>query len=203
MYKIYINKSCILLNNKNIDKNEFNEIICLKDINIEKMLKNLRKKEKKIFLFDKNIEKLYDSFASNFTEIESGGGLVSNENSEFLLIFRDEKWDLPKGKKESGELIETTAIREVAEECNLEVDKLQITDYLDSTFHIYWQDDKTYLKRTYWYRMKYIGSSKPEPQMEEGITKVEWLNQSKLDKVYKNSYPSIIDLLIKNLKEVL
>ena len=33
------------------------------------------------------------------------------------------------------------------------------------------------------------------PQTEEGITKIKWIKEDKLDKVYANTYPSIIDVL--------
>ena len=42
-----------------------------------------------------------------------------DENKEFLLIFRDEMWDLPKGKQEPDEEISKTALREVEEECGI------------------------------------------------------------------------------------
>ena len=94
MYKIYVNKSYILLNNKKINEIKFDKVIYLEDLNIEKLVGFLKKEEKKVLLFDENIEKLYKHFAFNFTEIESGGGIVSNENNEFLLIFRNGKWEL-------------------------------------------------------------------------------------------------------------
>jgi 8-oxo-dGTP pyrophosphatase MutT (NUDIX family) len=43
-----------------------------------------------------------------------------------LFIFRNKKWDLPKGGKEKGEEIEDTAMREVEEETG--VDKLKIKE---------------------------------------------------------------------------
>ena len=38
--------------------------------------------------------------------IIAGGGIVTNELGELLMIFRRGKWDLPKGKLDKGESIE-------------------------------------------------------------------------------------------------
>jgi len=59
--------------------------------------------------------------------IKAGGGIVTNELGELLMIFRRGKWDLPKGKLDAGETIEECALREVNEETgvqNLELGKL-------------------------------------------------------------------------------
>jgi len=39
--------------------------------------------------------------------------------NEILFIFRNGKWDLPKGKAEAKETINQTAIREVEEETGI------------------------------------------------------------------------------------
>jgi 8-oxo-dGTP pyrophosphatase MutT (NUDIX family) len=49
---------------------------------------------------------------------------VYNKKGEVLFIFRNGKWDLPKGGIEKGEEIEDTAMREVEEETG--VGKLRI-----------------------------------------------------------------------------
>ena len=49
----------------------------------------------------------------------AGGGLVQNEKGELLMIFRRDKWDLPKGKLDPGESIEQCSLREVKEETGL------------------------------------------------------------------------------------
>ena len=66
--------------------------------------------------------------------IEAAGGLVFNkENGEILMIFRNGKWDLPKGKLEEGENKKQCAIREVEEECSIV--GLDITEKLIETYH--------------------------------------------------------------------
>jgi NAD+ diphosphatase len=52
---------------------------------------------------------------------KAGGGLVYNKNGEILFIFRNGKWDLPKGGKEKREKMKLTAMREVEEETGVQV----------------------------------------------------------------------------------
>ena len=63
-----------------------------------------------------------------FTLVEAAGGLVQNSKGEYLIIYRFNHWDLPKGKCENNETLEETAIREVEEECNL--NNLSLVDYI-------------------------------------------------------------------------
>lgn len=43
--------------------------------------------------------------------------------------------------------------------------------------------------------MSYKGNSTPKPQLEEDITKAEWVPMSKIDKITQNTYPSIKEVL--------
>ena len=110
-----------------------------------------------------------------------------------LFIFRNGKWDLPKGKVEKGEKVDEAAIREVEEECG--VSNVEILNTLPSTYHIYPYKGKNVLKRTYWYSMTCNDSSKLIPQVEEGITEVKWISISALEPVKNNTFPSILYLL--------
>ena len=75
----------------------------------------------------------WESFCAGYKLIEAAGGLVYNDKNQILMIFRNGKWDLPKGKLEVGENIEQCAIREVEEECG--VSGLTITQQLQKTYH--------------------------------------------------------------------
>ncbi|MFB6319317.1 NUDIX hydrolase [Saccharicrinis sp. FJH54] len=137
-------------------------------------------------------EKLLELIKPCFRYIDAAGGIVYNKKGEILFIFRRGKWDLPKGKKNKGEQIEDTAVREVKEECGL--NDCVITDFITATYHTYHIKQKTVLKKTYWYKMK-TGDLRIKPQTEEGITKTEWLNRSDLDKVWHNTYQSVKDVI--------
>ncbi len=45
--------------------------------------------------------------------------------------------------------------------------------------------------------MKYKGKEKLKPQIEEGITDVRWLNKREINMVTDNTFPSIMDVLLK------
>ena len=128
------------------------------------------------------------SVKSLFYTLKAAGGLVTKDD-EYLLIYRLGKWDLPKGKAEKGEDDETTAIREVEEECSVSV---KIQHLITTTWHYYPQRGKQMLKKTYWYAMKCLDDSKIQPQTIEDIEKVEWLNQSQLKPALNNTYNSIL-----------
>ncbi len=146
-----------------------------------------------VYYYHENEKLLLTSFSAAFKVIEAAGGLVKNKNGEYLFIFRNGKWDLPKGKIEKGEGIKTAAIREVEEECS--VGKLKIVKELESTYHTYHQDEKAILKRTYWFEMLCEDESALIPQEEEGITEVKWLSKDQLSQVYENTFESIKEVL--------
>ena len=125
--------------------------------------------------------------------IEAAGGLVFNKDGDILMIFRNGKWDLPKGKLEIGESVEECAIREVEEECGIY--GLDITEKLLETYHTYNLSGKEILKRTYWYKMRTDFDGELVPQIEEGITKVSWVEKGKISEKLKKSYGNISDVL--------
>jgi len=148
-----------------------------------------------VYFINPNAKLLTELFLSMFTIIDAAGGLVRNENGLWLFIYRNGKWDLPKGKIEKGEKIKTAAIREVEEECG--ISKLKIVKELPSTYHIYSLEEKTVLKRTYWFEMTCADASPLVPQTEEGITDVKWFNLEEVQQALKNTYGSIKEV-VKN-----
>ncbi len=154
-----------------------------------------QKNLKEIYFFDENLQLLFNNFSAMFRVIEAAGGLVKNKKGEGLFIFRNGKWDLPKGKIEKGEGIKTAAIREVEEECG--INELSITKELSPTYHTYLMEEKNILKKTYWFEMFSDDTSPLIPQTEEGITKVKWIALNDLQQVFDNTYESVVEV-IKN-----
>ena len=138
-------------------------------------------------------ENIWRVFCSMFVYIEAAGGVVWNSQKELLMIFRNQYWDLPKGKIEKGETPEQSALREVEEECG--VGKLEILHPLPNVHHLYVQKGKEFLKRTYWFEMNCKDTSAPSPQQEEGITEVRWMSKNEAKKVADKIYPSLRELL--------
>ena len=146
-----------------------------------------------IYFFNENEGQLFDHFAAMFRIIEAAGGLVKNTKGEWLFIFRNGKWDLPKGKIEKGERIKMAAVREVEEECGIK--KLTILKELPITYHTYFMEEKAILKRTYWFQMDCSDTSVLIPQTEEGITDVKWLSTTNLQQVYDNTFESVKEVM--------
>jgi 8-oxo-dGTP pyrophosphatase MutT (NUDIX family) len=134
----------------------------------------------------------WEKFCSNYTLIKAAGGVVYNQQKELLMIFRNEKWDLPKGKLEPEESIQECAIREVHEECG--VSNLQIVSKLKDTYHTYELSGKNVLKCTCWFRMTTNFEGGLSPQIKEGITKVEWVKQDEIAERLKNAYANLVEL---------
>lgn len=151
-----------------------------------------------IFLTHPDPGLFFNIFRSAFEDVPAAGGLVIS-GSNALFIFRNGKWDLPKGKIDKGEKPEHAAIREVSEECGISGHK--IAGPLLSTYHIYpspsGDSGKAWVfKKTHWYEMSYGGPLTGVPQGGEGITEVRWIKVDGLTEVFQNTYENL-KLLLK------
>ena len=109
------------------------------------------------------------------------------------MIFRNNKWDLPKGKLEQNENTKECAIREVEEECG--ISGLSFLNALQDTYHTYELNGKKILKRTYWFAMYADFKGSLVPQTEEGITEVVWVDKEQIAEKLNNSFGNIKELL--------
>ena len=193
MQKIFVGNKPIILTSKVEPETDFKNYL-IDSVDIHKILHNLKKeKYKSIRLIGDNEKLLLKKFLEFLPNVVAGGGKVLNSEGRILFIFRNGKWDLPKGKAENKETIDQTALREVEEETG--VKRLSITKPLEITYHIFKRNDKYFIKKTYWFEMfsPYTGDLKP--QKNEGITKVKWVSPKKLIKVRKNIYANIEALI--------
>lgn len=147
-----------------------------------------------LHLFGEHPEVIFQDLCNEFTLIEAAGGLVINDDNEALVIFRKGKWDLPKGKIDEGETPESAAVREVAEECSIQLPN--ITGSLGETWHTYQLNGKAILKKTYWYKMiPTHGKEQPRPQTEEDISEAKWVGKDYFDEMKKNIFPAIEEIM--------
>ncbi len=128
-------------------------------------------------------------------KIIAAGGLVTNEKDEILMIFRRGVWDLPKGKLDKGETIETCAIREVEEETGLK--NITLGKLLHITTHNYFDmwSLTNVTKETHWFAMKVNGKQKLVPQTEEDILEIKWIKKAEMSEYLKNSYKNIVETI--------
>lgn len=194
MYKVFTeNQLLIFTKENNIQKNctFFN---CSNIENIESVFSIFESDITEIqLLVDDNstIEYEVDRLFRKYKKITAAGGIVFND-SKIALIFRNEKWDLPKGHVDFGETIEAAALREVEEETGIIA---QLSAKIGCTNHTYVYDNQLVLKTTHWFEMISINDSLIQPQLEEGITAIEWFDLSDLTLFYCNTYASLAHLM--------
>ncbi|MFD1316931.1 NUDIX hydrolase [Namhaeicola litoreus] len=152
----------------------------------------------RLFFYYHDLETLFVQFKSKFTSIIAAGGLVLNSSKELLVIFRNGKWDLPKGKVEDNEEIDVASMREVQEECG--IDCIEIKHVLGKTYHLYDLNSKHYFKTTHWFLMETSQTQNLQPQLEEGITEVKWTTIDNLDVVFQNTFQNIKEVILEYLK---
>jgi len=189
MYKVFVGAKPIVLTTQVEKETNFKNYL-LNTVNIRKVIKELNNTSlEEVRLIHKNEEKLLKKFLKKLPNVVAGGGKVFNDKNEILFIYRNDKWDLPKGKVEGKETIEETSIREVTEETG--VTGLKIIKPLDTTYHVFKRSGRYKIKITYWFEMKTSFNSDLNPEENEGITKVEWLNKLQVQEALKNSYANI------------
>lgn len=129
------------------------------------------------------------------TQIIAAGGLVTNPQGQILWIFRRGFWDLPKGKLDEGETIQTCAVREVEEETGIK--NIRLHDLLKFTNHTYFDThlNQEVVKRTYWFHMTIPTEQKRIPQATEDIEKIEWHSLATAKHCLEQTYPSIIEVI--------
>ena len=122
--------------------------------------------------------------------VKAAGGIVTAPDGSMLLIERNGRWDLPKGKVEAGESLHQAALREVAEETgvgNLVADAHPLV----KTYHIYNLYGGWHLKQTAWFEMRCLAPSPLVPQQEEGITACCWATPEEWHKRLGTSYGTL------------
>jgi 8-oxo-dGTP pyrophosphatase MutT (NUDIX family) len=189
MYKVFVNNRPLFLTNT-IEKETDFQLFLLNSVDIEQLVSKIYKdKVHKAILYHPDEQEILSTLKSKIPVERAAGGLVYNPKGEMLFIFRNGKWDLPKGGIEKNEGKKEAAIREVEEETGAV--KLKISDKLQKTYHIFKRNGKFKLKITHWYKMETSSDAPLSPQLEEGIDKAVWVSPDQVPKLLENSYENI------------
>lgn len=140
--------------------------------------------------------------------VRAAGGIVTAPDGTMLLIQRNGRWDLAKGKVEPGETLLQAALREVQEETAVKVDPTHSPAPI-KTYHLFrapraWYSGpnppahRWHLKQTSWFPM--TAEKQPvNPQQEEGITGGEWVAPNEWHRRLQSSYGTLRTLSQKLL----
>jgi 8-oxo-dGTP pyrophosphatase MutT (NUDIX family) len=189
MYKVFVNDKPLFLTNEIFKETDF-QLFLLESVDFKQLIvKMFQNKIQKAYLFYPDEKEIMKVLKTKIPVNKAGGGLVYNKNGDVLFIFRNGKWDLPKGGTEKGEDIEQTSMREVEEETG--VNGLKIIKKLQKTYHIFKRNGVYKLKITHWFEMQTDFEGITEGQIDEGIDKVEWKNPTQIQEALKNSYENI------------
>lgn len=189
MYKVFVKELPLILTN-NLSEISNSKYFLLNGESILEAIDLLSKKKlSEAYIYHPNHEEILKKFSKKIAIEVAAGGVVTNKKGKVLFIYRNDKWDLPKGKLDKGETIEECALREVEEETG--VKKLKIENFLKTTYHIFKRNGKYKLKEVHWYAMKTSYEGELIGEIEEGIEKVKWKGPKKIKKALENSYVNI------------
>jgi len=196
MYKVFIENTPLhIIEKKDLIPNDvlviFEENLSLIKDQLFHLLESLDN-ELPIYLVTSSIEKTFSTLFQDFDFVEAAGGIVKRKDT-YLFIKRNGFWDIPKGKLDDGEIPENAAIREIEEECG--INGPQLKEPICLTYHTYLFKGKPTIKKTYWYSLDYIGDKKLKGQKEEGITQVKWFKLDEIEKIQKNTFASILEVM--------
>ena len=102
MYEVFINHHSLILSNS-VATSSYTQYDYNESFNWTDFIKNIPQKGTlKFWVKSDDIESSWRSFKAEFELIVAAGGLVK-KHKDYLFIYRNGKWDLPKGKLENNE----------------------------------------------------------------------------------------------------
>ena len=189
MYKVFVNERPLILTDKIREKGD-GAYFMMNKSEVLAAVNGLRKKKfEKAYVYHPNHEEILNKFSEYIPRVVAAGGVVTNKQGKVLFIYRNDKWDLPKGIRKKKERLEDCAVREVEEETG--VRDLEIENLLRTTYHIFKRNGKLRLKEVHWYAMKTGFEGDLVGEEKEGIVKVKWKGPEKIRKALENSYLNI------------
>ena len=137
MYKVFVNDKPLFLTNEIQKETDF-QLFLLESVDIKDLIvKIFKNKVDKAFLYHPDEKEMMKKLKSKIPVEKAGGGLVYNDKNEVLFIFRNKKWDLPKGGIEKGEEIEDFVVHKGIIKNGLNLGKM-LCEKLNLDGDIYW-----------------------------------------------------------------
>jgi 8-oxo-dGTP pyrophosphatase MutT (NUDIX family) len=124
-------------------------------------------------------------------EISAGGVVFKKEGKQIKILMIEDRYHrvtIPKGKQESGETLEETALREIEEETGIQG---EIVKPLTKVHYTYTDPNRGQIDKEVMYYLVEATGGEVKPQLEE-INKVFWLDLNDLwsvqeEKGYQNN----------------
>ena len=110
-------------------------------------------------------------------EISAGGVLARRKSTgwEVCLVRAKRYWGLPKGHVERGESAQDAALREIAEECGIDPQVLEVVALLPSSDYVYRRAGRLMFKRVEHFLVTAPAGTEAVPQPGE-IDELLWLD---------------------------
>ena len=71
------------------------------------------------------------------------------------------------------------------------VGDLIVQNQLSETYHIFKKGKRYRLKKTYWFKMSTNYTGQLQPQIEEGISKTEWISKAGIESFLDDAFENI------------
>lgn len=200
-YKIFSgNVEIIITSDKPKKLHTKEELFVIKSLSEIRKISRLARKGgrlKRIYILHSEPKEALDYLSDCFRHIDAAGGIVKNTKGQILFIYKNKRWDLPKGQVRRKEKKTEAAIREISEECG--VKKLDLLRKIGKTYHIGSKKGKRFFKTTHWYEINCEDEYNTSPDLSEGITEVRWINVPISTFYFENTYLNLQNLLTNYL----
>ena len=94
MYKVFLKNKPLIVSTSLIDNTDLSPLIYSKFSDSSGIIKALKsKKTNCVYFYNSDPEKLMKHLNKKFSIVEAAGGMVVNDKNQYLLIYRNSKWD--------------------------------------------------------------------------------------------------------------